>query len=119
MERTVQPNNAGLGWLIQAISGLVLVVLLGLHMIANHFVVPGGLQTYRDVVHYLSNPVILVLETLFLIFVTTHALLGVRAIIFDTGLSRRAERTVNRVLAGLGVLIVVYALWLTATIISR
>jgi hypothetical protein len=47
-------------------------------MIANHFVVPDGLQTYADVVRYLSNP-LWVLELTFLVMVTGHAALGVRA----------------------------------------
>ena len=113
----VPQKTASLGWLVQAVSGLLLIVLLGLHMIANHFVVPGGLQTYQDVVHYLSNPLILVLEVMFLIVVTSHALLGVRAVVLDTGLSHKAERTLNTALTGLGVLVVLYGLWLTFIVI--
>ena len=84
---------------------------------ANHFVAPGGLQSYRDVVRYLSNPLILVLELIFLCVVTAHALLGVRAIILDTGLFQRSERWLNRILTGLGGLIILYGFWLTLTII--
>jgi succinate dehydrogenase hydrophobic anchor subunit len=118
MERTLRRNNASLGWLAQSISGLLLVGLLGLHLIANHFIVPGGLQTYRDVVHYLSNPLILALETVFLAVVTLHALLGVRALLLDAGLPAHAEGRVNVSLAALGLVIVVYALWLTFTIVN-
>jgi len=118
MQGAIYPQkSASLAWLIQAVSGMLLIVLLGLHMIANHFVVPGGLQTYQDVVRYLSNPLILVLEVLFLIVVTSHALLGVRAVVLDTGLSQQSERTLNTVLVGLGILIVLYGLWLTFIII--
>jgi len=112
-----QPKNASLGWLAQAVSGLLLIALLALHLVANHFVVPGGLQTYQDVVHYLSNPLVLALEVIFLCVVTAHALLGVRAIILDTGLSQRSERLLNQVLAGIGIIIILYGLWLSLTII--
>ena len=112
-----QPKNAGLGWLAQAVSGLLLIALLALHLVANHFVVPGGLQTYQDVLRYLSNPLILVLELIFLCVVTTHALLGVRAIILDIRITHESERLVNRILIILGVLIIVYALGLTLTLI--
>ena len=119
MQRSVQRNSAGISWWLQSISGFLLVVLLLVHMIANHFVVPGGLQTYRDVVNYLSNPMIVILELAFLIVVTAHALLGVRAILFDTGLSRQAERRASALFTILGVLIVAYGVWLTALIANR
>jgi succinate dehydrogenase hydrophobic anchor subunit len=119
MQRSVQRNSAGLSWWLQSVSGFLLVVLLLVHMIANHFVVPGGLQTYRDVVNYLSNPMIVILELAFLIVVTAHALLGVRAILFDTGLSRQSERRASALLTILGVLIVAYGVWLTALIANR
>jgi succinate dehydrogenase / fumarate reductase membrane anchor subunit len=113
-----RPNKAGLGWLVQAGSGLLLVVLLCLHVIANHFIVPGGLQTYADVVRYLSNPVVLFLEITFLVAVTGHAALGVRAILFDLRLSQRARQNVNLALGLLSIVAVVYGAWLTSRVIG-
>jgi succinate dehydrogenase hydrophobic anchor subunit len=112
-------TNASLGWLVQAVSGILLIALLGLHMVANHFVVEGGLQTYQDVVNYFSNPLIVVLELFFLSFVTLHALLGVRAIVLDFGIKASSEARLNRFLTVLGVLIVLYGMGLTFLIISR
>jgi len=94
-----------------------LVLLLGLHFIANHFIAKGGLRDFADVVAYLRTPIILVLEVLFLIVVTTHALLGVRAILLDLGLSDRVEKLLSQMLSVLGVLTVGYGLWLTWVII--
>lgn len=109
----------GLAFVGQSISGAALLILLTLHMIANHFIVPNGLRDFEEVVDYLRNPVIVVLEVLFLVFVTWHAMLGVRAIIFDWGLSARAERVVTSILTVVGVATVVYGLWLTAVIVSK
>ncbi len=105
------------GWLWQVFTGAGLVFLLGLHIIANHFIVNGGLRDFADVVSYLRNPIILVLEVLFLIVVTVHALLGVRAIAMDFGLSDRIEKRLSQALTIIGMLTVIYALWLTWTII--
>jgi len=117
MQRDIyKPDNASLGWLAQAVSGLLLIALLGLHLVANHFVT-GGLRTYQQVVDYLSHPLILVLELLFLCVVTTHALLGVRAILMDFGLSHRSARVLNRILTGIGVVIVLYCGVLSLTLI--
>jgi len=65
----------------------------------------------------LRNPIVLVLEVLFLIVVATHAMLGVRAIVMDFGISRQAEKRLSQVLTVIGVLTVGYGLWLTWAII--
>ncbi len=82
-----------------------------------HFIVKGGLRNFADVVSYLRNPIILVLEVLFLVVVTTHAMLGVRAIVMDFGLSDRAEKRLGQLLTVVGVLTVAYGLWLTWVIV--
>ena len=108
-----QESKPTVAWLWQAITGIGLVVLLGLHMVANHFIARGGLRDYAAVAAYLRNPIILVLEVLFLVCVTTHALLGVRAILLDFGLSNRVEQILTRVLKWIGVLTVSYGLVVT------
>lgn len=114
--RFTQTPRANWNWLWQAVSGIGLIVLVGLHMIAHHFVAPGGIRDFAGVIDYLRNPIIVVLEIAFLITVTAHALLGVRAVLFDLGLSSQAETNITRVLTVIGVLTVSYGLWLTWTI---
>jgi succinate dehydrogenase hydrophobic anchor subunit len=114
--RFAQTPAASWAWLWQAISGLGLIVLAGLHMIAHHFVVPEGIRDFAGIVDYLRNPIIVALEVAFLVTVSAHAVLGVRAILFDLGLSARAEKNVTRILTVVGVLTVAYGIWLTWTI---
>jgi len=104
-------------WYWQIFTGVALVLLLGLHFIANHFIATGGIRDFADVVSYLRNPIVLVLEVLFLIVVATHAMLGVRAIVIDFGISSQAEKRLSQVLTVIGVLTVAYGLWLTWAII--
>lgn len=113
-ERRPEPS---LAWTWQALTGKALVVLLGLHLVANHFVVRGGLRDFADVVAYLRNPVVLVLEVLFLVVVASHAMLGLRAIVLDLGVSDRALRMVSVGLTVLGAATVGYGLWLTWVVI--
>jgi succinate dehydrogenase hydrophobic anchor subunit len=113
---TVKPGSSSI-WIWQAATGVGLFVLLGLHFVANHFIVKGGLRDFADVAAYLRNPLILVLEVLFLICVTAHALLGVRAILFDFGFGDRAEKLISQAFTAFGVLTVGYGLWLTWIII--
>ena len=107
------------GWLVQAVSGVMVAFLVGLHWIANHFLVKGGLQSYSDVVAYLRQPLAFALETVFLLAVTTHALLGLRAILLDLGPSQRKSRAMTLSLAALGVGTVLYGLSLTIGIVTK
>ncbi len=109
--------KASSSWYWQMFTGIALVLLLGLHFIANHFIATGGIRNFADVVSYLRNPIILVLEVLFLITVVTHAMLGVRAIVIDLGISSQTEKRLSQVLTVIGVLTVGYGLWLTWAII--
>ncbi|HWZ20561.1 MAG TPA: hypothetical protein VNW73_17325 [Ktedonobacteraceae bacterium] len=104
-------------WYWQVFTGVALVLLLGLHFIANHFIATGGIRDFADVVSYLRNPIVLVLEVLFLIVVAIHAMLGVRAIVIDFGISSQAEKRLSQALTVIGVLTVGYGLWLTWAII--
>ena len=106
-------------WFWQSVTGIALLGLLGLHMVAHHFVVEGGLRDYQQVIEYLSNPLIVFTEIAFLIAVTVHAVLGVRSILFDLGLSARAERAVTWGSVVIGALTILYGFWLTYTIISQ
>ena len=108
-------------WRATAASGVALLVLVTIHMIAHHFVVEevGGLRDYAQVLDYISNPVMFVLEILFLVVVTTHAMLGLRSVLFDFGLSVRAKRLVARGLLVLGIVTVAYGVTLISVLASR
>lgn len=113
-----RPTTGSLAWIVQALTGVGLVLLAGLHFVAHHFVVEGGLRDFAQVQAYIRNPLIWPLEVLFLLVVTPHALLGVRAILLDLGAGPAAKRRLDLVLWVVGVLTVGYGLWLTWMIIT-
>jgi len=102
----------------QVVSGVALLVLLGLHMVAQHFIVPTGLRFYEDVIEWLSNPVVVAVEVTFLGFVTYHAVTGVRAILFDFGFSERTERRITTISWVVGIATFAYGVTLLAAIIN-
>lgn len=106
-------------WLAQAISGIALTALLGLHMVANHFLVEGGLRTYDDVLAYLSHPAVFILEVIFLLIVVPHAFLGLRAILLDLGPGPRIRRLLDIVLISLGTAALMYGIFLFVALQSR
>ncbi len=111
-EMAARRDRSGSLWLVQAFSGLFLVFILGAHMIAHHFIVEGGLRDYQQVLDYVANPVVFVIEVLFVILGVVHALLGVRAIITDLRPSAGTLRVVNWALALFGLVAIGYGLWL-------
>jgi succinate dehydrogenase hydrophobic anchor subunit len=100
---------------------VALLVLVTVHMVAHHFVVQevGGLRTYRQVLRYIANPWIFAIESIFLVVVTIHAMLGLRSVLFDLGLSVSMKRWLNRGLVMLGILTVAYGFVLIGVLASR
>jgi succinate dehydrogenase cytochrome b556 subunit len=118
-KQLTRERTSSWSWILQAFTGVMLVVLLGLHMVVQHFVVEGGLRRYQQVVEYISNPFVFLLEVAFLVVVTWHAMLGVRAIILDLGLQPKTERRWTAVLTVIGLGMITYGIWLSATIVSQ
>ena len=114
-------TGPGRSWVATTVSGLALLVLLRVHMVANHFVVRsvGGLRSYRQVLEYMRHPAILTIESLFLLVVTVHAMLGLRGVLLDLDPSRRAQRWIDVGLTLLGVLTLAYGFFLIGTLASR
>ena len=108
-------------WYWTAGSGLALVALATMHIIAQHFIVhqTGGLRTYSEVLSYIANPIIFVLETGFLLAVTVHGMLGIRGILHDLDLSPRTQRPIDTGLWVLGTLTIAYGMVLLTTLAVR
>ena len=117
-QKTANKAHSGWVWLGQAASGVLLVGLLGLHWVAQHYLASGGLRTFSDVVAYLKNPLALLLELSFLAVVTYHALLGLRAILLDLGPGRRLRQLLDITLLVLGTAILIYGVWLIRAILT-
>ena len=119
--RPVRPGGhagGGLAWVLQVVTGAALLVLVVVHLVAQHFVAdaPGGLRDHASVLAYLGNPVIVVIESLFMLAVTWHAMLGVRSILLDLGLSATSRRRVTVGVTVLGVVTLGYGFWMLAVL---
>jgi succinate dehydrogenase / fumarate reductase membrane anchor subunit len=104
-------------WLAQAITGALLLGFLGVHLVAQHLLAPGGLRDHAAVLAYLGHPVALVAEIGLLASVIAHACLGMRASLVDV-LGGVGLRRASGVLAVVGVAAFVYGLWLTVAILT-
>ena len=110
-------SRAGRLWLMQALTGALLLLFLAVHLVAQHLLAPGGLRDHAAVVAYLSQPVALVAEIGLLVAVIVHACLGMRASLVEV-LGETALGRASRVLAVAGVVATAYGLWLTYAILT-
>ncbi|MGO9079885.1 MAG: hypothetical protein ACLQDY_12705 [Streptosporangiaceae bacterium] len=106
-------------WIMQAASGTLLVLLLGVHIVAQHFVVKGGLRNYAQVVSYLASPAVLAIECLFVVVLIWHAMLGLRAILLDLGFGPRGEARITAAVTVLGAATAGYSFWVLTTLAAR
>ncbi len=106
-------------WLIKILTGLGIVILLVVHLIVNHLVAEGGLLSHAEVVAYYTNPLIVLMEAVFLLFVVSHSLIGLRSIILDLKPSRVVLRLVDIAFVLIGVTSSVYGLWLLQAVVRQ
>lgn len=114
-----KPQEGAWLWLLKIIAGLLIIVILGIHFYVNHLAAPGGLLSYADVLAYYQNPAVLVMEVLFLVFVVTHALLGLRSILLDLNPSKSLLRWINLGFLSIGIAAVGYGTWLVFFIAAK
>ena len=116
-----RPPRSARSWFATTLSGIALLVLLGVHMVANHFVVDsvGGLRSYHQVLEYISHPAIFTTESIFLLFVTVHAMLGVRGVLLDLDPAPRTQRWIDVGLIVLGLATLAYGYFLLGTLAAR
>ncbi len=111
---TIKPK-AGEGsglWILKVLAGLLLVLVLIIHLIVNHFTAPNGLLSWQEVVTYYNNPLIIALEGFFLAVVLTHAALGLRSILLDLNMKVRTRRMLDIALALIAGGLFVYGVWI-------
>lgn len=111
-------EGAGI-WFLKIITGFLVILVLLIHLVVNHLIVEGGLLSYADVVQYYQIAIVPIMEVFFLVFVVTHALLGLRSVLLDLHPSNKMLKVINSGLISLGVVSIVYGTWLVIVIAGR
>lgn len=113
-----KPDEAAGLWLVKVLLGVLIIIILTIHLIVNHFIGEGALLTWQNVVDYFANPWIVFMEITFLVVVVSHSLIGMRSIILDLNPSNGTMKIVDWVLSIIGVVSTVYGIWLALKIAS-
>ena len=111
-------EGAGL-WFLKIMTGFLVIGILIIHLVVNHLIVEGGLLSYADIVKYYQIAIIPIMEVAFLIFVVSHALMGLRSVLLDLHPSNKMLKIINYGLISLGVVSIVYGTWLVIVIVGR
>ncbi|GAB4578314.1 MAG: hypothetical protein Fur0022_10490 [Anaerolineales bacterium] len=106
-------------WLLKIVSGVLIIVILIIHLIVNHFTAPNGLLSHAEVVAYYQNPLIPIMEGFFLVFVVVHSLLGLRSILLDLRPARSVLRVIDGLLMILGISAIGYGIYLLFAVIGQ
>lgn len=118
MEDKPRNSTGTLRWFTQAGLGILLIVLLSVHLLVNHWIAPQGLLSHGDVVRYYDVLGIALMEIMFLIIVTAHCLLGLHNILLDINLSSNLTTVLTWLLVILGISVVIYGARLIWAVIA-
>ncbi len=111
-------DRSGILWLVKAISGGLLVVFLGAHLVAQHLLAPGGLRDFASVVDYFRQPIALATETLLVATVLVHAAIAVRTLAGELVRDPRTLRVVTYAIVLAAMATFGYTVWLTISVLS-
>lgn len=108
-------------WFLQLLTGLVLVILLGVHMAVQHLdsilaffgYAAGDPVAYATVVERAQSLSWTAFYIIFLALALYHGLYGLRAILLELSLSPTAGRILTGVLAIIGVAAFVFGTYIT------
>ncbi|MFW9779743.1 MAG: hypothetical protein ACFFE8_12890 [Candidatus Heimdallarchaeota archaeon] len=115
-------------WVLQRISGAFTFVLLGLHMVLNHYLNPFveaqypdivrdyGIASFRVVQIKMANPLYLIVSFLFVIFLLFHAFNGVRTVWLDIIPGDASRRFIGWAVVILIVVLTLFTLWLNFSV---
>ena len=117
---TKPKSREGVGlWLVKIVAGLLIVIVMSIHFIINHAVVPGGLLTYEDVLRYYTVWIVPIMEGVFLVVVVVHALLGLRSIILDLNPTVKIAKWLDIALFFIGAVAIIYGIWLLIVVAGK
>ena len=107
----IRPATSGsYAWILQRVTAVLLIAFLGTHFYIAHFAPVGEAITFEVVTNRLQNALLVFVDAGLLAIVIYHALNGLRNVIMDFNIGRRAERALAFVLVIVGLVAFVYGI---------
>lgn len=114
-------------WLMQLVTGALIAVLLGIHMVMQHLedilgffgVNLNGPASWQSMIERSRQVIWAGIYIALLAVVLYHALNGLRNVILELTPSVRTERVVTRVIVAFGIIIFAWASYVPIALLSR
>ncbi len=111
MQATARKSSGAWSWLLQRITAVLLLGLLGIHIVVLHFVRPEGDITFASVHVRLSTLLYMAVDYGLLGIVLYHGLNGARNVLLDFTFGLRGQKAISTVLLLIGLVAFVYGAW--------
>ncbi len=113
LPRTAAEGKEGTGlwgWLLQRVTAVLVFVALGAHTWVLHYQNVGEPINFQGVADRFNNPWLVTMDIALLTTGVYHGLNGLRAVIFDFGISRSAQRIVTWILVLIGAVALLFGI---------
>ncbi|MHB0871272.1 MAG: succinate dehydrogenase/fumarate reductase transmembrane subunit [Chloroflexota bacterium] len=111
MQLAARKSSGAWAWLLQRVTALLLLGLLGIHIAVIHFVRPEGEITFASVHIRLATLLYMVVDYSLLGIVLYHGLNGARNVLLDFTFGVRAQKAISTALLLVGLVAFVYGAW--------
>ena len=106
-------------WLLQRVSGLLILGLVFAHMVVNHFVDTATVINVGFVEANLRKATLLSVDSALLLLALFHGLTGLRNVLYDFFTGARSRRLIARGCAATGAVFFVFGLVVLIVVLSR
>ncbi len=111
MQATARKSSGAWAWLLQRITAVLLLGLLGIHIAVLHFIRPEGDITFASVHVRLATLLYMGVDYSLLGIVLYHGLNGARNVLLDFTFGQRAQTAISMVLLLIGLVAFTYGAW--------
>lgn len=105
-------------WALQRLSGLFLAFFVGVHVVLVYFLRQGRVDAAGVIERLEGSPLMVTFYAAFVLVVVFHALNGVWGIVLDFGPSHGGRRRLRNTLWTVGVVAVVYGLFVLRALVA-
>lgn len=106
-------------WLLQRVSGLLILGFVMTHMVVNHFVDPASVIDAGFVEANLRKAALLSVDSALLLLALFHGGTGVRNVLYDFFTGARARRLIARACAATATVFFVFGVTVLVIVLNR
>ncbi|OLS24006.1 MAG: hypothetical protein HeimC3_22310 [Candidatus Heimdallarchaeota archaeon LC_3] len=119
-------STGAMHWFLQRITGVLLILLVGIHMLVVHFIPMGfafaeqfGVASYQATYERLAGGWFFAIDWTLLVVALYHGLNGVRTVILDFSFGPKLNFLVSIILALVGIVAIIYGSWILMVVLDN